>query len=246
MRSRRWIAALFVVAAVGGIAVTAWPAAASRKPLVLHIAPPVRLPIIRTVRGPARPHDFDLSMLLPRHTRLRQVWFLDGSSRRDRILVEWIRAGHASLRGTFRPSVQWGLTLWTEAPRRRAYLVPWRAVAIPVVRFPPAPTSLRVAFADVTGDGRPDVLVEQYPGTNHGCGPHEAVAMLAHRSTWRTFRSNLCETTLHGDHGLLALDMPYYLPGDSVCCARMVEHLRLRWNGRRYTTAALRIVRAGR
>jgi hypothetical protein len=104
------------------------------------------------------------------------------------------------------------------------------------VRYPPGAPSLSVRFADVTGDGDPDVVVEQDPGTNHGCGPHEVVATLARRQLFRVFRAELCETTLHGDRGRLALDLPYYEPGDSMCCWSKVERRRLRWTGRRYSS----------
>jgi hypothetical protein len=100
---------------------------------------------------------------------------------------------------------------------------------------------MRVALADVTSDGHPDVLVEQYPHTNHGCGPHEVVATLAHERSWRIFHADLCETTLRGSRGLLALDLPYYVDGDSVCCWSKVEKVRLRWNGQRFVKAYDRI-----
>jgi hypothetical protein len=88
----------------------------------------------------------------------------------------------------------------------------------------------------------PDVLVEQYPHTNHGCGPHQVVATLTKGTTWRIFRASLCETTLHGIRGLLALDLPYYVNGDSVCCWSKVGKLRLHWNGHRYIRVSDRIV----
>jgi hypothetical protein len=69
-------------------------------------------------------------------------------------------------------------------------------------------STLRVAVADIIHDRHPDVLVEQYPHTNHGCGPHEVVATLAGGRTVQTFRdATLCETTLRGVDGLLALDL---------------------------------------
>jgi len=48
---------------------------------------------------------------------------------------------------------------------------------------------------------------------------------------------------LQASDGLLALHLPYYEPGESVCCWSKVEKLRLRWDGRRYLTALDRIVR---
>jgi hypothetical protein len=120
---------------------------------------------------------------------------------------------------------------------------PWKGVAIPLLKVSPGAPNLRVALADVTSDRHPDLLLEQYPHTNHGCGPHRVFATLANGRTWRIFKASLCETTLRGSGGLLALDRPYYERGDSVCCWSKVEKIRLRWNGRRYVRASDHIVR---
>jgi hypothetical protein len=211
-------------------------------------APSVQLPLIAKVRGPTTPHDFDLSLLIPRGTRLRRVWFIHGGREADQVLVEWVRSGIVSLYSMdFPMDTRWGLTLWTQTPRERiGFQVPWKGVAIPLLRFPPGSPNIRVTFADVTSDRHPDLLVEQYPGTNHGCGPHQIVATRPDRTTWRIFRSWMCETTLRGSKGLLALDVPYYMPGDSVCCWSKVEKIRLRWNGMRYTAISDVIVPARR
>jgi hypothetical protein len=205
-----------------------------------------RLPVLARTRGPNDPHDFDLALLIPRGSRLRQVWFIHGGKARDQVLVEWIRSKTVSLYGEdFSDSVRWGLTLWTQTPPRPAdNQAPWEGVAIPLLRLSPGSPNMRVAFADVTSDGHPDVLVEQYPHTNHDCGPHEVVATFPRRGSWRIFRTDLCETPLDGSHGLLALDLPYYVDGDSMCCWSKVEKVRLRWNGQRFVKASDRIVAA--
>ena len=216
------------------------------KHLALNPAPSQRLAVIATTRGPNDPHDFDLSLLIPAGSRLRQLWFVHGGHAPDQVLVEWVRTTTVSLYGyEFSDAVSWGMTLWTQTPPRRAdYQAPWKGVAIPLLRLAPGAPNMRVAVADVTSDGHPDVLVEQYPHTNHDCGPHQVVATLGHGRSWRIFRADLCETPLRGSRGLLALDRPYYTDGDSVCCPRKVEKVRLRWNGRRFVTASDRIVPA--
>lgn len=215
------------------------------KHLALNPSRPERLPVVARTRGPNDPHDFDLSLLIPRRSRMRQVWFIHGGHARDQVLVEWVRSKTVSLYGyLFSDAVPWGLTLWTQTPVAPAdYQAPWKGVAIPLLRLAPGAPNMRVALGDVTSDGHPDVLVEQYPHTNHGCGPHEVVTTLAHGRSWRIFRAaDLCETTLHGSRGLLALDLPYYGDGDSVCCWSKVKKIRLRWNGRRFVKAYDRIV----
>ena len=212
------------------------------KHLTVESAPPRRLPVIATTRGPNDPHDFDLALLIPHGSRLRQVWFIHGGRQPDQVLVEWIRSRAVSLYGyEFSDTVRWGLTLWTQTPRAPAnYQAPWKGVRIPLLTLAPGAPNTRVSFADVTSDGHPDALVEQYPHTNHGCGPHQVVATTS-GVTWRIFRAELCETPLHGSRGMLALDLPYYLDGDSVCCWSKVEKLRLRWNGQRYVPVSDRI-----
>ena len=67
---------------------------------------------------------------------------------------------------------------------------------------------------------------------------------MAEGTTWRVFRDALCEATLRGSGGMLAVDLSHYGRGDGVCCWSKVENLRLRWNGKRYVTVFDRIVPA--
>jgi hypothetical protein len=103
----------------------------------------------------------------------------------------------------------------------------------------------RVAFADVTSDRHPDVLVEQYPHTNDGCGPHQVVATLAKGNS----PADLPRLALRDDAPWESEDCSRSIcrtnvDGDSVCCWSKVEKLRLRWNGHRYVTVSDRIVRS--
>ena len=242
MRSRSWIALLAVAGAAIAIAITAWPATAKqRKPLAIHTAPPLHLPVVRTLRGVYDPHYFDLSQLVPRGSRASEVWYAPAGGHRPRVLVEWTeRDKHFRHDHQLPEPFPWGLTLWSFTGSR------WQAVELPVVRWaPPDGNDVRIAFADVTGDGRPDLLFEQDPMTNHGCGPHRIFSTSRGGVTTRVFSSYLCETTLAGDHGLLALDMPYYLRNNAMCCPSFIEHLRLRWDGERFVRASVHIDRAG-
>src|SRR5439155_6860954 len=101
------------------------------KRLKIRPGRPVRLPVTATTRGPNDPHDFDLSLLIPDRGRLRQVWFVHGGRLPDQMLVEWVRSRTASVYGqAFPDSVRWGLTLWTQTPRRPAdFQADWKGVA---------------------------------------------------------------------------------------------------------------------
>jgi hypothetical protein len=221
-------------------------AAALALPVGVQAGPPLRLhPVARTL-GPNDPHDFDLSQLIPRRSRLRQVWYLHGGREPDQVLVEWIQTPKVSLYGDELPSsVRWGLTLWTQAPlRANDFQAPWRGTPLPLIKWPPGAPGLQVRFADVTGDGHPDVLYEQWPGTNHGCGPHQIVATLGGGQVWRVFNASpMCETSMYGVRGLLGVDLPLWGPHDSMCCWSRVQKVRMRWTGRRYALVSARVVR---
>jgi hypothetical protein len=240
MRSRSWIAAVVAVGAAVAIAVVAWPAAAkSRKPPAIHTAPPLHLRFVRTVLGDDRPHDIDLAQLVPPHTHVTQVWFIAGGRQPQQVLVEWLQNKPVRQYGPY--SAHWGLTLWSAKPRSGPRSDLWRAVNIPVLRqIGPGTPFTTVSLGDATGDGHPDVLVQQQ--WNQGCGPHEVVATFSNGQVWRVFsHGGLCNTTFEATRGLLTLDMPYFTDHEPVCCPNKHEDLRLRWNGRRYVTASVHI-----
>jgi hypothetical protein len=233
MRWRAAIAALVIVGAAAGIAVYAWPASARLpKPFVVHTAPPWQLPVVSTLSGDYQAHDFDLSQLVPRGSRIDRVWYAPARRYHQQVLVQWTDPHRHARWGKLTREPRWGMTLWSFTGSR------WRAVNIPVVQVSP---TIRVAFADVTGDKRADLLFEEAPGTNHGCGPHEIFATSPPGVTTRVFSSYMCETTLRGEDGLLALDMPYYLRNDAMCCATFRENLRLRWDGHRFVQDSVHI-----
>jgi hypothetical protein len=69
---------------------------------------------------------------------------------------------------------------------------------------------------------------------------------MANGSSWVVYGAYLCEATLRGSHGLLALDLPHCARGDSVCCWSKIEEQRLEWNGHRYVIVSDIIVKAKR
>lgn len=238
MRAKRWIALLVALGAGIAIAVYVLPAASTLKPLAIHVAPPRQLHVAQVLTGDNDPHGFDLSQLIPRGSRVNQVWYPSTQRNHQQILVEWTDPHRYVVWGALHNRTpRWGLRLWTETNSTR-----WYAVDLPVVEWAgPSVSKVDIRFADVTGDGRPDVLFEQDPGTNHGCGPHQIFATPARGVTTRVFSSYLCETSVSGDHGLLALRLAYYAGNDPACCASYSESLHLRWDGRRFVRASVRI-----
>ncbi len=135
-------------------------------------------------------------------------------------------------------TARWGLTLWSSVNSR------WQAVKIPVTEWPGP--DFRVAFADVTGDGRADLLFEENPtGGSGSCGPHRIFSTSLRGDTTQVFSSSLCDASLSADHGLLAFDMPADLEPEPHCCPEFYEHLRLRWDGHRFVQDSLRFEKSG-
>lgn len=182
------------------------------------------------------PTDVDLGALVPEGTRVRRVWRARSRSRfQDGVMVvEWVPAGTPTTELT--EPLRWGLSFAAQRPRRTyEYAGRWRAYAIPVLAHPPTEQSVAVSFADITSDGRPDAIVHQEPGTNHGCGPFQAFAG-TRAGAIRVYSANACETEVTGRDGLLRIGTADYRKGDSMCCPSFQRTIVRRWTGERYTT----------
>jgi len=109
--------ALFLVAATGlscsdsshsGTHRAQKAASNGERHLPLRPGRPKPLSFVARTRGPNDPHDFDLSLLIPAGSRLRQAWFIRGGHLPDQVLVEWIRSKSVSLYGDrFPDAVRW-------------------------------------------------------------------------------------------------------------------------------------------
>jgi hypothetical protein len=196
-------------------------------------------------RASEDPHQVDLGSFIPHGSRLRQVWFLQGGGLADQVLVEWVAQRRPAIdRGGFPATLRWGLTVWQRTNAGSGLETVWDGAVIPVLRTPPAPEDLNLTVGDVTGDRHPDVLIAQYPDTNHGCGPHQVIAALPGGRQWRVFGgAPLCETTMTGSRGLLKIVAPIYRRGDSVCCPSLMETTYRRWSGTRYRVVRKRFTR---
>lgn len=149
--------------------------------------------------------------------------------------MEWHRVERVAPKGGGEkyaaPYTVWRLVLWTHLGRWRAHDV----VAGPTALSPIDD----IRFADVTHDGRLDLLVSDVQG-NHGSGPYRIVTV--RRGLPRTILSGTwSESSWRISHGSLTINEPR--GGQSVCCPEFRAFLTFRWNGRRLVLSHTRLVR---
>jgi hypothetical protein len=99
-----------------------------------------------------------------------------------------------------------------------------------------------LAYADVTRDGRPDVLLAIDKLANHACGPRLVLAQL--RGHVRVvYRRSFCETFWKPRDGGIYFDEAWWVKNDSVCCPTFRRLFTLQWNGGRFIRTGDRLVR---
>lgn len=195
----------------------------------------------RTIVGHKDPHRLELAALAPADARIDSAWYVRRSGGEPpQVLVEWHHVeALAPKGGPPYPNVVWRLVLWTPTPNR-GYETRWRPRFL--IGGPQALQPIySVGLADLTGDGHPEVLVEDYRG-NHGCGPRRIVATIRFRPR-AIFDGDWCETDWWVRRGALRIREAQYAPGDSLCCASFERYATYRWNGRRLVVAQSRVVR---
>lgn len=127
----------------------------------------------RVVAGSDDPHGLDLAQLVPSGGTINHVWFVPQGRGRTQLLVAWQRGRNAD--DDRRDPRRYALTLWNPEGRvkGRGY-EPRDWVPHPLVTGSPFPIAdsrggSAIRLADVTGDGRVDLLVTiGCTGCNHG------------------------------------------------------------------------------
>lgn len=175
----------------------------------------------------------------PIRVHVHHVWWFPANDGARRKLVSWEVTG-----GKRKPGKGWadqrrrfGLTLFTRVGKR------WRPDVL--VRQPDyvvAPGSGEVTIADVTRDGREDVLLQRWPGTNHGCGPRQ-IFSVDQGGPHQIFERQFCETYWRVRAGDVAFDEAWYTGDDSLCCPSHRHLFTLRWDGERFVRVRNRLVR---
>jgi hypothetical protein len=160
--------------------------------------------------------------IVPRDAHLERTWKLTGGQ----VLVEWRGTELVAPKGGKPyPNVLRHLVLWTGDMPFTVYAQsgPWGRVD-------------DIRIADVTGDGRPDVLVHDEWG-NHGTGPFTITATVDGRPRRILYEDRWVETSWHVAGGRLHVDRADYKARDSMCCPSGVLHLTYRWTGSRLVVA---------
>jgi hypothetical protein len=146
------------------------PEAASQTPVPAPESSPARLGV---VAGSDDPHRLDLAQLVPRGGTINHVWFVPQGRGRTQLLVAWQRGNNAYWER--RDPRRYALTLWNpEGKVRNRGFEPRDWVPHPLVSNSPWPIAdsdggSAIRLADVTRDGRPDLLVTiGCRGCNHG------------------------------------------------------------------------------
>jgi hypothetical protein len=166
----------------------------------------------------------------PHNAHLDRAWYVG----RGQVLVEWHRVERVSPKGGGErykaPYTVWRLVLWT----RDKGWHPRYVIAGPTVLSPIDD----VRFADLTHDGRRDLLVSDVQG-NHGSGPYRVLAGGPRPAT--ILAGDWSESSWRVRHGVLTIVEPR--GGQSVCCPDFHAYLTYRWNGKRLVLASTRLVR---
>ena len=199
------------------------------------------------------PRELDLDDLVPRVARIHHVWYVAAGRAQPQVVVGWSYRGNDKARST--PSdVRYALTLW-----HRDRVVARTARWTPQTLFRDSPfpfKSTSIRTADVTRDGRPDLLVTiECNGCNHATAAvsvYATVGRLSRRIYGHGFLDGskgehvgvqgrvISETAWGAKRGLIWFDEPR--GGSSVCCPAYRLQTFLRWQTEHWRTVATRKV----
>jgi len=105
-----------------------------------------------------------------------------------------------------------------------------------------APGQGQVKIADVTRDGRADVLLERWPGANHLCGPRQ-IFSIDRDGPHVIFARSMCETYWRVRSSDVDFDQAWYTRKDSMCCPSFRHRFVLHWDGEKLIRVSSRLVR---
>src|SRR5689334_15786676 len=199
---------------------------------------PVRLPTV--LEGSTDPHSIVLSSAIPADANLDSADYVEQQPRQ--LVVTWERDYNATAAFWQRR----GLAIWQLRDANDAGS--WRRVYTyeTPVNNQVGVEGFRVSLGDVSGDGRPEILVFFDTDGSAGGGVYHLFVSSGFRLRQVLVKSlSQDQGTIKLAHGALAVSEGLDFHGLIHCCYRKVRETRLRWDGRRLVTVR-RIVRKNR
>ena len=191
-------------------------------------------PIPTHLAGPTDPHRLAISAAVPIDANLESADFVERKP--SQLVVTWERAHLTRAVGA-----SWqrhGIAIWQHDPGHAAS---WHRVYTyeATVKNPVYVEGFRVALGDISGDGRPEILVFYDTDGSAGNGTYHLFVNSGYRVRQPLVRRLSTDegTISFADGVLVVLEGRGAFRGRGIhCCYRNVRETWLRWRGRRLIT----------
>ena len=198
-------------------------------------AGPHPAPIPNFLEGARGPHELDLADAVPRDASLLRAYYVD--QKPQQLIVTW---GRVHRDRNWR--AEWerrGIAIWQRDPG--LYADTWHRVFTfenPLTKALGTVEDFFVTTGDISGDGRPEVLVNFYRGGSAGLGTYHLFA-----NSGPQLRQPFVKE-LRLDHGAVSIEHGTLVMREGLehfsanihCCYRKVRTTIARWNGHRLVT----------
>ena len=192
-------------------------------------------PIPTLLEGANNPHDLTLASAVPSDATLDSADYVTAAPKQ--LIVTWERA-HLTSNGRAAMWQRHGMAIWQRDPGDAAT---WHRVFTfenPITNTEDTVDNFRVTTGDISGDGRPEVLVFFDTDGSAGSGTYHLFTNTGFQLRQPLVkRLSLDEGTISFEHGALAIHegLDHYGLGIH-CCFRKVKTTLARWNGHRLMT----------
>jgi len=192
-------------------------------------------PIPTLLEGANNPHDLTLASAVPSDATLDSADYVTAAPKQ--LIVTWERA-HLTSNGRAAMWQRHGMAIWQRDPGDAAT---WHRVFTfenPITNTEDTVDNFRVTTGDISGDGRPEVLVFFDTDGSAGSGTYHLFTNTGFQLRQPLVkRLSLDEGTISFEHGALAIHegLDHYGLGIH-CCFRKMKTTLARWNGHRLMT----------